>query len=253
MPIRIAIVDDQMLLREGFRKLLELEEGFVVVGTAANGEQALELLERLAQEDTLPTVMLMDIQMPRKDGIATTREIKAKYGGIQVVILTTFDDLELIRGGLVAGALGYLLKDVSAEQLVNTVREAAEGRVLLQPEIASKIFATLLPGNGSMVTETTTAGKEIPDNSVRTDQGEERPGQEQHQGKPLAQAYEEQLTEREREIIKLVARGASNRAIAERLFITEGTVKNHMTNILGKLGLRDRTQLALYARDHGIS
>ncbi len=239
----MVIVDDQMLLREGFRKLLELEEDVVIVGTAANGEQALELLERLALEDQLPEVMLMDIQMPRKDGIATTREIKAKYGGIQVVILTTFDDLELIRAGLAAGAQGYLLKDVSAEQLVRTVRAAAEGRVLLQPEIASKIFATLLPANGSASGETTPAT----DRSVGTEQGEARSGQE-HQGK-----FEEPLTGREREILALVAQGASNRTIAERLFITEGTVKNHMTNILGKLGLRDRTQLALYARDHGIS
>lgn len=221
--INILIVDDQTLVREGFRKLLELEADFAVVGMAAHGEAALALLEELAEKRMLPQVILMDIRMPRLDGIETTRAVKARFPEIQIVILTTFDDLELIRSGLSAGALGYLLKDVTAEQLCSTVRAAAQGRALLQPDIASKVFATLSP---------------------------EPPAQPPSPVSSSTMAYVESLTEREREILALVAQGASNRQIAERLFITEGTVKNHMSNILSKLGLRDRTQAALYAREH---
>ncbi len=234
--IRILIVDDQTLVREGFRKLLELEPDFEIVGTAANGEAALTLVEQLALEQTLPEVVLMDIRMPHLDGIAATQQIKMRFPSLQVVILTTFDDLELIRAGLAVGALGYLLKDVTAEQLVSTVRAAAQGEALLQPDIATKVFATLrpaslLPPSSSLPVSTTTPSTSSP--TITS---------------PMA--YLEHLTEREREILRLVAQGSSNRQIAERLFITEGTVKNHMSNILAKLGLHDRTQAAIYAHEH---
>jgi DNA-binding NarL/FixJ family response regulator len=220
--LRVLIVDDQTLLREGFRKLLELEPDIEVVDVAADGESALAAAERLYANQTPPDVILMDIRMPRMDGIAATHAFKARWPDAHIVILTTFDDDELVYAGLRAGALGYLLKDITADQLANVVRTAARGEMLLQPNIADKVFAAL----NQPAPQKTPA----PASS--------------------SLAYVEELTEREREILRLVAKGASNREIGEALFITEGTVKNHMSNILAKLGLRDRTQAALYAREH---
>ncbi|HEY7350785.1 MAG TPA: response regulator transcription factor [Ktedonobacterales bacterium] len=222
--LRVLIVDDQALLREGFRKLLELEPDIEVVGMAGDGESALAFVERLHTSQTPPDVILMDIRMPRMDGIAAIHALKARWPETHIVILTTFDDDDLIYQGLRAGALGYLLKDSSSEQLINAIRAAARGEVLLQPHIAGKVFAALAQP----------AAPKSPPSAATS----------------AALAYVEDLTEREREILKLVATGASNREIGEALFITEGTVKNHMTNILSKLGLRDRTQAALYAREH---
>jgi len=230
--IRVLIVDDQTLVREGFRKLLELETDFEVVETANNGEAAIAEVESLHQAGSTPNVILMDIRMPRMDGIAATKAIKERWDGSRIVILTTFDDIELIRAGLAAGALGYLLKDVTAEQLASTVRAAANGEALLQPDIASKVFSNLLSTSTSKSASTSAKFANASNNSM---------------------AYIESLTEREHEILTLVAKGASNRQIGELLFITEGTVKNHMSNILSKLGLRDRTQAALYAREHLLS
>jgi DNA-binding NarL/FixJ family response regulator len=229
--IRVLIVDDQTLIREGFRKLLELEVDFEVVGTESNGEAAIAAVERLSQTGSVPDVILMDIRMPRMDGITATRIIKERWNRSHIVILTTFNDIELIRAGLAAGALGYLLKDVTAEQLASTIRAASNGEALLQPEIASKVFSNLLSSSFSKSTPNTPHSENASSDSM---------------------AYIEGLTEREREILTLVAQGASNRQIGEKLFITEGTVKNHMSNILSKLGLRDRTQAALYAREHLI-
>jgi DNA-binding NarL/FixJ family response regulator len=230
--IRVLIVDDQTLVREGFRKLLELESDFEVVDTASNGEAAIAAVERLHQAGSSPDVILMDIRMPRMDGIEATRAIKERWDESRIVILTTFDDIELIRAGLAAGALGYLLKDVTSEQLASTVRAAANGEALLQPDIASKVFSTLL---------STPPAKSVSASAKSANTSSD------------SMAYVENLTEREREILTLVAKGASNRQIGELLFITEGTVKNHMSNILSKLGLRDRTQAALYAREHLMS
>ena len=227
--IRVLIVDDQTLVREGFRKLLELEADFEIVSTANNGEAAIAAVEQLYQSGSAPDVILMDIRMPHMDGIAATRIIKERWDRSHIVILTTFDDIELIRTGLVAGALGYLLKDVTAEQLASTIRAAANGEALLQPDIASKVFSNLLSSSHPKSVLSDTQSVNASSDSL---------------------AYIEGLTEREREILTLVAQGASNRQIGEQLFITEGTVKNHMSNILSKLGLRDRTQAALYAREH---
>src|SRR5262249_23527638 len=141
--IRVLIVDDQTLVREGFRKLLEMEPDFEVVGTARHGEAALSSIEQLYAQQRPPDVVLMDIRMPRMDGIVATSAIKERWPEARIVILTTFDDAELIHSGLRAGALGYLLKDVTSEQLAVTIRMAAQGQVLLQPEIANKVFASL--------------------------------------------------------------------------------------------------------------
>ena len=142
-PIRIMIADDQTLVREGLRKLLEMEPDFEIVETARDGEAAVALIERLHAQQQAPDVILMDIRMPRMDGIAATRLLKARWPDIHIVILTTFDDAELIQAGLQAGALGYLLKDATSEQLATTIRTAAQGQILLQPAIASKAFAAL--------------------------------------------------------------------------------------------------------------
>ncbi|HET6314669.1 MAG TPA: response regulator transcription factor [Chloroflexia bacterium] len=227
-------MDDQTLVREGFRKLLELEPDFEVVGTAGDGESAITAMERLAEAQTPPDVVLMDIRMPRMNGIEATRRIKQRWPGAHVVILTTFDDTELIQEGLSAGALGYSLKDITAEQLSMTVRLASSGQVLLQPNIASKVFASFSPATPP----TPPAPKEP--------HAPAPPG-------PTSPDLAEPLTEREREILTLVGKGASNREIAEALYLTEGTVKNHMTNILNKIGVRDRTQAALKARELGLS
>jgi len=225
--IRILIVDDQTLVREGFRKLLELEPNFEVMETAASGEAALAAAERLYAAGTPPDVILMDIRMPHMDGIAATKALKERWPGAHIVILTTFDDIELVQEGLRAGALGYSLKDITAEQLALTIRTAASGQVLLQPAIASKVFSPLTPSSTKPPASSTTY--------IDTS------------------AYVEQLTEREREILALVAQGASNRQVAERLYVTEGTVKNHMSSILSKLGVRDRTQAVLKAKELGLA
>ena len=236
--IRVLIVDDQTLVREGFRKLLELEPDMEIVDTASNGESALAAVERLRVQNTPPDVILMDIRMPQMDGIAATRAIRERWPDAHIVILTTFDDTELIHAGLRAGALGYSLKDITAEQLAMTVRTAARGQVLLQPDIASKVFSAFTSSNPAR--SSASSINTAPSISTAPSYIDS------------TTASIEQLTEREREILTLVARGASNRQIAENLYLTEGTVKNHMSNILGKLGVRDRTQAALKAKELGL-
>lgn len=226
--LRVLIVDDQRLLCEGFRKLIELEPDLEVVGIATDGEESLATVERLHAAGAAPDVVLMDVRMPRLDGIAATRAMKERWPEIRVVILTTFDDRTLIQAGLQAGAHGYVLKDITAEQLATTIRVVAQGQVLLHPDVAHKVIASL----STTPIEPTMAAPTAPPFSELNDVA--------------------QLTEREREILALLARGASNREISETLFIASGTVKNHLSNILGKLGVRDRTQAALKARELGL-
>ncbi len=211
-PIRILIVDDQALFREGLRTLLSVQAGLEVVGEAGNGEEALR------QADSLkPDVILMDLQMPVMDGAAATRRLKTQMPSVKVIILTTFDDDENVFEGLRAGAVGYLLKDTPSAKLVEAIRLAARGESFLEPSVAAKVvseFARLSP----------------------------RP----------ADALAEPLSERELEVLRLVARGASNKEIAAGLVIAEGTVKNHLTNILAKLDVTDRTEAAVKARELGL-
>jgi len=225
-PVRVLLVDDQTLLRQGFQRLLELSDNHLcVVGAASDGVEALTLIERLERENRLPQVVLMDIRMPRMDGVEATAQIRARWPAVRVLMLTTFDNDEYVFDGLRAGASGYMLKDASAEELVAAIHAASRGESPLQPSIAAKLVARLRA--------------ESPAGSASTAMTE---------GAGMAD-----LTDREREILRYLARGASNREIGETLFITEGTVKNHVSNILNKLALRDRTQAALWAREHRLA
>lgn len=214
--IRVLLVDDQSLFREGLRTLLSVWDDIEVVGEAGNGREAITQTAVLQ-----PDVVLMDLRMPELDGVAATRHLQAEHPASRVIILTTFDDDEHIFDGLRAGAVGYLLKDVSSDKLVEAIRATARGNSFLQPSVAAKVLAEF-----SRLT----------------------PGAPQPEPDPLI----EPLSEREKEILRHVATGATNKEIASRLYIAEGTVKNHVTNILGKLGVRDRTQAALKARDLGL-
>jgi DNA-binding NarL/FixJ family response regulator len=214
-PIKILLVDDQPLFREGLRTLLSVQADFEVVGEAGNGEEAIRLARSL-----LPSVVLMDLQMPVLDGVAATRRLRDDQPGCRVIVLTTFDDDEMVFDGLRAGAVGYLLKDAPSEKLAEAIRVAARGETFLQPSVAAKVVAEFA---------------RLSRKTARTQD-------------PLI----EQLSERELEILRLIAQGASNREIAGALFLAEGTIKNHVTNILGKLEVRDRTQAALKAKDIGL-
>jgi DNA-binding NarL/FixJ family response regulator len=214
--IRVLLVDDQTLIRQGIQTLLELEDDLEVVGLAGDGREALAQVERLR-----PDVVLLDVRMPVMDGVAAARAIAARHPDVRVIFLTTFDDDEYVFEGLRAGARGYLLKDVSSEELARAVRAVAAGQALIQPSIASKVvaeFARLAP----------------------------RPAPAERDALPAA------LTEREMDVLRALAAGLSNREIAERLVITEGTVKNHVSSLLGKLAVRDRTQAVLRAQQLGL-
>ncbi|MEJ2749787.1 MAG: response regulator transcription factor [Anaerolineae bacterium] len=216
MSIRVLLVDDQALFREGLNTLLSIHSDIEIVGEAENGETALQVAA-----ETNPDVVLMDLRMPVLDGVAATRRLAQTQPDSRVIVLTTFDDDEHIFDGLRAGAVGYLLKDVSSDKLVEAIRAAASGQSFLHPSVASKVISEFTRVTGDQPTASS---------------------------QPLV----EPLSERELEVLQEVASGASNKEIAAVLFITEGTVKNHLTNILGKLGVRDRTQAALKAKDLGL-
>jgi DNA-binding NarL/FixJ family response regulator len=213
--IKVLIADDQALFREGLRTLLSTRAEVEVVGEAANGRDALEQIEKFA-----PHVVLMDLRMPLMDGIQATAQIRQRWPEIPVLVLTTFDDDASLFGALRAGAAGYLLKDVSSETLFSAISAAARGEAFLQSTVTGRVvaaFAKMLEPGG-----------------------------------PRAEALVLPLSPREREILALLGSGASNKEIADRLCLAEGTVKNHVTNVLTKLDVRDRTQAALRARQLGI-
>ena len=213
--VRVLVVDDQALFREALGTLLGARPEIEVVGEAGDGHQALERAAALA-----PDVVLMDLHMPVLDGIGATRRLRVEQPGVRVLALTTFDDDEDVFAALRAGALGYLLKDVSSDRLVEAVLSAARGESVLQPSVAAKVVARFAQLD-----------------AARLDAPRERP-------QPLVVP----LSDRELDVLRLLADGRSNREIEAALFLAEGTVKNHVTNVLGKLGARDRTQAALRAR-----
>lgn len=206
--VRVVLVDDQELMRQGLRKLLEIEDVVEVVGEAADGVEALEVIAR-----TCPDVALVDARMPRMDGVELITRLAAEHPSVAAVVLSTFDEDEYIYGALRGGAVGYLLKDCSPDELVSAIVRASRGETVLGSPVAARLVAglrqALEPGSF--------------------------PGRDR-------------LSARELEVARMVAAGASNREIARQLFITEGTVKNHVSSVLRKLGLRDRTQLALHLK-----
>lgn len=207
--IRVAIVDDQEILRQGMKIILSAQEDMEITGEGCNGMEAYRLCEAHAVD-----IMLMDIKMPVMDGVEATRRIKRDFPNTKVIILTTFDEDEFIFEGLKNGASGYLLKDASPDNIIEAIRNVHRGGAQIQPSVAAKVVDRL--------------------REVNHHEGERDP----RIGR---------LTERERDIVQLVGQGKNNREIADELFITEGTVKNHISNILVKLELRDRTQLAIFA------
>ena len=223
--VRVLVVDDQRLMRDGLASLLSLQPTVEVVGVAANGQEAVELALALR-----PDVVLMDVRMPVLDGVSATAEVRRQLPACQVLMLTTFDDDEYIVEALRAGACGYLLKDIPAHDLAQAVQAANKGIYQLDPAVAAKVVASLArhgaapsPSATTVATTSPTAGPLMTD-----------------------------LTERELEVLRMIAAGATNREIAQQLIISEGTVKNHISNILSRLGLRDRTQAAIYAREAGL-
>jgi DNA-binding NarL/FixJ family response regulator len=211
-PIRVFLVDDHAVVRRGMRAFFDMLDDIEVLGEAADGQAALDELAVLAVRDDLPDVVLMDLLMPRVDGIAATKAIKQRYPGVEVVALTSFSEAERVHVALEAGAAGYLLKDAEADEVVAAVRAAHRGEVHLDPAVARKLTRSLVAPQ-----RTATA-----------------------------------LTPRERQILVLVAQGKSNRDIARTLVISERTARTHVSNVLTKLDLASRTQAALWAVREGL-
>ncbi|MBN1261237.1 MAG: response regulator transcription factor [Anaerolineae bacterium] len=207
-PIRVLLVEDQTLMRQGMKTILDLEPGFRVVGEAAGGEEGVQKALALR-----PDVILMDVQMPGMNGLEAIAAICGAWPEAKIIILTTFAREDYVFEGVRSGARGFLLKDTPAEALVQTIRRVHAGDVFIQPELASRLLRELL--------------------------------------RPQSAAIEP-LTDREHEVLVLLAQGHSNREIAERLVLSEGTVKNHVSNILGKLQAENRTHAADIARRHGL-
>ena len=206
--IKILLVEDQTLMRQGLKTILDLEPGLRVIGEASDGESGVQLALELR-----PDVVLMDVQMPNLNGVDATAQLCRQWPEAKVIILTTFDRDDYVYQGVRAGALGYLLKDTPANRLIETIRRVHEGEVFIQPEIASRALREMMRPATSTI---------------------------------------ESLSEREREVLVLLAQGESNKDIAEKLFITEGTVKNHVSNVLAKLQAENRTQAADIARRKGL-
>jgi DNA-binding NarL/FixJ family response regulator len=211
--IRVMLVDDQTLVRQGVRSLLELADDIEVIGEASDGEAAIQSVPEHA-----PDVLLLDMRMPNKNGLEVLQALSANDALPATIILTTFDDDELVLAGIRAGARGYLLKDVALEELLDAVRSVAAGRSIVKPAVTER----LLKGLGKIRTEFSSLEQPDP------------------------------LTERETEILRLMAGGYSNKEIANALNVAEGTVKNHVSNVLSKMGVRDRTRAVLKAFENDV-
>ena len=214
-PIRVVIVDDHAVVRRGLQAFLDMEPDIEVVGDADGGANALALLQRMSVDERLPDVILMDLEMAPLDGIATTRRIRAAFYGVEVVALTSFSDEDRVHDALEAGASGYLIKDADADEVAAAIRAAHRGELQLDPAVARRLM-----------------------NSLRTEPASD----------PAAD-----LTSRELEVLQLIGAGAANKAIAQRLDISERTARTHVSNILRKLGLHSRTQVALWAVRSGLA
>ena len=214
-PIRVFLVDDHAIVRTGMRAYLSMVPDLDVAGEAADGQEALDILHRLDLQDRLPDVVMMDLVMPRMDGIATISVIREQYPLVEVVALTSFIEEDKVQAALQAGASGYLLKDADANEVAMAIRSAHAGEVQLDPAVAKRLAESLRA--------------------------------------PKHEGLRDPLTEREREILVLVARGEANKQIARQLKISERTARTHVSNILRKLGVASRTQAALYAVREGLA
>jgi DNA-binding NarL/FixJ family response regulator len=212
--IRVLLVDDQPLVRSGLRMILCPEEGFVVVGECADGAEVVEAVRRVR-----PELVVMDVRMQQVDGAEATRRLRSVAGSPPVLILTTFDDDQVLSGALRAGAAGFLLKDAPGEEILRAARRVASGGAYLDPGVTARVLA-----------------------AYRTSPASDF----------VAQRRLQELTERELEVLRLIGRGASNAEIAEQLVIGEGTVKTHISRIFDKLELRDRAAAIVFAFDHGL-
>ncbi len=210
--INILLVDDQNLIRQGLKALLELEPDLQVVGEAENGQVAISLLEK--SDGPQPSVVLMDIRMPVMDGVTATKEICRLFPAVNILVLTTFDDDTYVAAAIKYGAKGYLLKDTPSEEIAAAIRAVDRGYTHLSPGIMEKVISS------------------------------------QTEAVPALPPELQELTPRELEVLKLISIGANNREIAKELYISEGTVKNHVTNLLNRLNLRDRTQAAILAKNY---
>lgn len=216
--IKVLIADDQELIRQSLQIVLNTKEDMQVTDTVGNGQEVIQSIRK-----EMPDVILMDIRMPKMDGVQCTKIIKENYPQIKIIILTTFDDDEFVYNALKFGASGYLLKGVSMDELVEAIHTVHSGRAMINPDIATKVV--------KLFSQMAKADYTI--------QVEER--------------YEKELTKTEWKIIEQVEFGASNKEVAENLNLSEGTVRNYLSTILNKLGLRDRTQLAIWAVQTGVS
>lgn len=235
--IRVLVVDDQALVRGGFRTILDSEDGIEVVGEASNGDEAIARVAELA-----PDVVCMDVQMPGMDGLEATRRITADAASAAaVLVLTTFNREDYLFAALEAGASGFLLKNSSPEQLIEAVQVVARGDALLSPDVTRRVI------------EAVSARAPAPTTAAHADSPHARPVElppaEHSLFSPAALGT---LTDREREVLELLAEGISNAEIAERLWVGEATVKTHVSKVLMKLGLRDRVHAVVYAYEHGV-
>ena len=242
--IRILLCEDQTLMRQGLRTILELEDDFVVVGEAVDGVDAVQQYRLLKHQEKGPDIVLMDIQMPRMNGVEATATLTTLDATARIIMLTTFDYEDYVFEAVKAGAMGYILKDVPSHELAGTIRKVYEGEPFIQPEIATRLLISLgrkgrtSSSPASTITPVTPTITNTP-----------------VQSSPIVASetdVPEELSSREIDVLKLLAAGVSNREIADKLVLAEGTVKNHVSNILGKLHAENRTQAANMARKRGL-
>lgn len=238
--IRVLLVDDHDLVRAGFRALLDLEPGFEVVGEAADGAQAVRQTQALR-----PDIVCMDVQMPVMDGVDATRALCAdETVDARVIVLTTFRDDRVVRAALRAGASGFVLKNSPPQVLVDSIRTVHDGDALIDPQVTMSVIAAMRGGG----VEQEWDGSVVRDRGVTSGPGRVRTAS----AMPEEPVELSRLTAREREVLGGVARGLSNTAIASELFVSEATVKTHVSNLLAKLGVRDRIHAVIFAYEHGV-